>query len=100
MGADISNTIALYHYDYKTSHNYTHYGDSLLQWANRKTRKGMKKANEKLIEYYEEAKGNKFAKYKKACDKFMEVHGLLPQYCDYYSFDSAYRRHTQKLIKN
>jgi hypothetical protein len=60
----------------------------------------MKKANEKLIEYYEEAKGNKITKYNKACEKFREEHKLPPPLSNYYSFASAYRYHTHKLIKN
>ena len=60
----------------------------------------MKKGSEKLIEYYEEAEGNKVTKYEKACAKFMDVHKILPPLTNYYSFMSAYRYHTQSLIKN
>lgn len=58
----------------------------------------MKKANETIFEYYEQAEGNKVTKYKAACKKFISNHNLKPPYKDYYSFNSAYTKHLNTIL--
>lgn len=60
----------------------------------------MKKASEQLIEYFEEAEGNKIARFHKANEKFERLHRIKAPFANYYSFAAAYRYHYHSQIKN